>query len=575
MKIYTTITFIVCTTLAFSQALPISLDEEYTDWQASTFTYTDSQNDGNTIDFLSFSVANDQDYLYVRCQFASEIDLMENNLLVLLIDSDNKGSTGSFVEGIGADLRLNFGNRDATIFTPSFNSMDLEDVRFRVAPTITSHVFEMAIARNTTYQGTPLFQGDTIKLVFRDYNGTGDVMPDANTTFTYVFENTNIPSPTSIDFAPSSSQSLRLMTYNTEFDGLTSNTRKSSFERIITANNPDIITFNETWNTSLPTIQAFMNTILPQPNGWYGYKNNGNATLSKYPILQSWDIHTNRVHAVLIDVSASNFGKDSLLVCNAHLKCCDGDNLRQEQADAFASFIIDAKTIGGQIDLSPSTPFALLGDLNLVGLSQQLTTLLTGQIINTFPYGASAPLDWDDSDLTDAKPRQTDSRMTYTWRNDNSSFPPGRLDFMIYSDAVMTLDKSYVIRTEIMPASQLTQYGLQQNDTQNASDHYPVVSDFSIMTTHTSLVNRWQPAITVAPNPIQNDLHFSIKIDEPLHLTATIYNQLGQQINTQTYKTLPSGNHQLTMPIKPISSGMYQLVITSKKGVYTTSFLKK
>ncbi|MEZ4930907.1 MAG: hypothetical protein R2788_02090 [Saprospiraceae bacterium] len=67
------------------------------------------------------------------------------------------------------------------------------------------------------------------------------------------------------------------------------------------------------------------------------------------------------------------------MLINAHLRCCGNDFERQREADAFVKFILDAKTPGGVIDLPEGTPFLLSGDLNLVGESQQLTTLLTGK----------------------------------------------------------------------------------------------------------------------------------------------------------------------------------------------------
>ena len=80
------------------------------------------------------------------------------------------------------------------------------------------------------------------------------------------------------------------------------------------------------------------------------------------------------MHPCLIDLPDSLFTKD-LLVINAHMSCCDNDNDRQEQADDFVNFILDAKSTGGIIDLANETPFVLCGDLNLVGFSQQLQTL--------------------------------------------------------------------------------------------------------------------------------------------------------------------------------------------------------
>ena len=56
----------------------------------------------------------------------------------------------------------------------------------------------------------------------------------------------------------------------------------------------------------------------------------------------------------------------------------------------------------------------------------------------------------------------------------------------------MSVEKSFVIQTEIMSASRLTQYGLQQFDTRNASDHFPKVTDYSFTVTSIA-AEKFQP----------------------------------------------------------------------------------
>ena len=54
------------------------------------------------------------------------------------------------------------------------------------------------------------------------------------------------------------------------------------------------------------------------------------------------------------------------------------------------------RTVGDDIDLPEGTPIVLSGDLNLVGESQVLKTLLTGDIQNEITFGKGGLLDWDD-----------------------------------------------------------------------------------------------------------------------------------------------------------------------------------
>ena len=96
------------------------------------------------------------------------------------------------------------------------------------------------------------------------------------------------------------------------------------------------------------------------------------------------------------------------------------------------------------------------------------------------PMAQMEPWTGTTPDLTDQICNQTDKRMAYTWRNDGEgTYPPGRLDFIIYSDAVLTSEKAFTLQTEVMPPERLALYGLDALETSDASDHFPVTADFS------------------------------------------------------------------------------------------------
>src|SRR5690606_983459 len=77
----------------------------------------------------------------------------------------------------------------------------------------------------------------------------------------------------------------------------------------------------------------------------------------------------------------------------------------------------------------------------------------------------------------------TQKRMNYTWRNDGGSYSPGKLDYMFYTSSVLTLKNKYTLQVEEMSPEQRSFYGLQDGDTQVASDHLPHVADFEVKTT--------------------------------------------------------------------------------------------
>ena len=480
------LTFIV--TEADSQSLPIFIDGTYGDWENAIYSQEDNLSDGGEIDFTKFTVSNDENFLFIKLEFSEETDLSDNNDIYLDIDADNNPNTGWEVNGIGSEMDWNFGGKKGYFnIGNSYEYIYFSDIQLRFLPTVTSNVFEIAVGRNVKPNGVDyLFTGDTIKLCFTDYTVNGDNIPDEGNFFIYVFDNTPVPLIEPILTEKEDTALLRLMAYNIQHDfdnnigGLDDPERIPGLKRIFQAVSPDIITINECWNVEISSAQNFLNTYLPLENdfGWYVNKSDGaNITASRFPIIKTRRVYSgNSITACLIDLSEK--GLENILVISAHFKCCDYDERRQKQADAVAAFILDCKTPGGVMDLPANTPFILMGDLNLVGLSQQLTTLITGDIQNTSIFGSPSSLDWDDSDLKDLISSQTDKRMAYTWRNDYSTYSPGRLDFMIYSNSVMQVEKAFILQTEVMPQERLELCGLEEFDTRNSSDHFPKVADF-------------------------------------------------------------------------------------------------
>ena len=390
--------------------------------------------------------------------------------------------------------------------------------------------------------------------------------PIPGETFNYTFDDTPTPPVNLIEINKEDTSLLRILNYNVLQDGLLNPNREEYFTRILQAIQPDIICFNEFSNSSGSQVKNKMNQILPLPNSqsWSTMKlDYDDVVASKFPILQGWTYDpAGRSFASLIDLP-EYYGTDVLTI-NAHLKCCGGsenDDKRQRQVDAIISFLLDAKTPGGIIDLPQDTPFLILGDLNLVGDRQQLTTLVTGEIINTQLFGNGGPPDWDDTDLEDLISQQTDKRTAYTWRNDNSSFPPGRLDFQIYSNSVMSVEKSFVIQTEIMSADRLTQYGLQQFDTRNASDHFPKVTDYSFLLPTVIDEGEHTPTGFMLeqnfPNPFNPSTSIQYAVGSQQFVSLKVYDVLGNEIATLVNEELPAGEYDLNIDATGLPSGLY------------------
>ena len=173
-----------------------------------------------------------------------------------------------------------------------------------------------------------------------------------------------------------------------------------------------------------------------------------------------------------------------ILILNGHPPCCSNNQGRQEHFDALIEFIHDAKTVGGVIDLPINTPISFSGDMNLVGYSEQYYTIINGSISDTITFGSGGLPDWDNTSLEDQICYFNEQDITYTWDKSNPAsgdFPPGRLDF-VFTNSVMSVDKSFTLSTEHMSSSLLTQNNLLADDTKIASDHFPIIVDFVLPT---------------------------------------------------------------------------------------------
>jgi endonuclease/exonuclease/phosphatase family metal-dependent hydrolase len=105
------------------------------------------------------------------------------------------------------------------------------------------------------------------------------------------------------------------------------------------------------------------------------------------------------------------------------------------------------------------------GDFNLVASRDPLDRL-------------AASLDLDGSPLSLAEPLQLNGLSNATWLRRGSPFPPGRLDYVLYSDSSLRLLHSFVFRASDLPTRWLRRHHLQPDDSDVASDHLPLVSDF-------------------------------------------------------------------------------------------------
>ena len=438
--------FLVIPIFIYCQENQIIIDGKFQDWQ-NIELIDDSINDNESgLDFTSISITNDNKYLYIKFTTTDEIDLMDSGPngeslynTVIFIDTDNNNKTG-YVPGynpnIGSELGVFLNQRYVwnNISNPNIQ-ISLYDIGFFSAPTVTSNEFEIAIDLDAQYDGENLFPNQEIKIQLKDFI-SGDEIPNINSEIIYTLNSNNL-NYTTLNTEKENEDLIRLSAYNVLYNGLDDNERLEQLKNIIKSVDADIYAFSECYETSSETVKNILDEILPISNnqGWHVIKKADDdlITASKYPIIQDWPNESygnKKMHPCLIDLPDSLFAKD-LLVINAHMSCCDNDNDRQEQADDFVNFILDAKSTGGVIDLANETPFVLCGDLNLVGLSQQLQTLTSGEIIDTEAFGIGGGMNWSDNDLKDEICVHVETPFSYTWRDITPS--PGSYSSVSYT----------------------------------------------------------------------------------------------------------------------------------------------
>ncbi len=457
----------------------IVIDGRFEDWQAIEPSWNDSAGDvgGRGIDLGRLWAASDAERVFLCFETGIELGLQGGNDIALHIDGDDDISTGTARSGMGIDLVWRFGQREGAVYsgpTGARRRIEQSDIGLRQGPTVTSTTFEISLLRSS------LPPGDAIRICITTGSHPGsDRLPDTDGGVRVALSDAAssdaaFDAPDARSLEREHPDDLRVATYNVLFDGLFK--RPAPFIRILRAIDPDVICFQEIWSHTAQQAVDQVNLALPDGAPWYGGSTEDGLIVSRYPIIEDQSLDEAGNHWALIDLPDETYGADLSLV-SAHPPCCDNEQGRQEELDGIAAWMRDLK-LGGSPGIPSGTFIVIAGDMNLVGSSKQVETLVAGSIGDERRFGRAAAADWDGTPLSDASPLHIGGREGYTWRDDTSRFAPGKLDYIVYSDSVMEMTGGFVLRTEDLPRDMLARYGLRASDTGEASDHLPVVADF-------------------------------------------------------------------------------------------------
>jgi len=545
----------------------IIMDGEFADWDSVSYLYGDPTGDVSTgsIDFGGIKVTNDDNYLFIYTELNKEVNLQSFLNATIYIDSDNNLATGKIINNIGAELMWNFANKSGYFYVNAGSTLVSQvDIGIITSPTVSSETFEISFELSSKPDGNNfLFPSSRINIAMIDHDN-GDAAPEPGDSIEYEIKRaTGVPYDMR-GISKTDSDHIRFVTWNVHVDDMFVPSLLDEYTRILQAIDPDIITFQEIYSHDLTDVKNIMETILPSEMGeeWYTFSEDNDIVLaSRYPIIGTW-IPNSPNRAFLVKLKPEY--PKNLLVIGVHTPCCANDAGRQNEIDGVMAFIRDAKTQGGDISIEADTPIIIAGDYNFVGDRRQLETMLTGDLDNNSIWGVDFAPDWDGTDLTDAISRHTNTPQTYTWRNDFSSFSPGRLDFIIYTDSAIEIKKSYVLWTGEMLQDSLEAHGLFSDDVDLASDHLPIVADFAFTDSSGTAIEDKEAQIPERfsleqnyPNPFNSITTIEYVLPQTGGAILTVFNMLGEEVARIMDREQSAGYHQVTWDASNIASGIY------------------
>jgi exonuclease III len=444
----------------------------------------------------------DADYLYLRVRLEGELVTPQANSesLSIMLDLDADATTGERLhtpraaEGLGADVEIVFSprregedgdedgglERGVAVITHRTDGVSERHTHAAagliVAPTCASDWFEMRLSRHALAgAGMPGYG-----LASAGRVGGISILRDASGDLVGWSDRFEIEAPSLSSSEPRASVSvpvkkpgtLRVASWNV----LHSSPMKDPgpFDRALSALDPDVVLVQE-WNVDdEQEIEAWFNALMPDAT-WEVAGNAGGldagggvAIASRYPITRRLDraVTSNvdgREQPVRVAAAVIDTPEGPGLFASIHLKCCGGPRTAEETRRVAEAAEVQATLESLAREVGVIELIVVGGDSNLVGTREPLDALRRG-------------LDRDGSDLSVAPAMVLGDRHYSTWRDDDSSFAPGRLDYVCVGDAAYEIAGSFVLDARVLSDGTLTRLGIERADT-DTSDHHPVVVD--------------------------------------------------------------------------------------------------
>jgi exonuclease III len=470
--------------------LGVRIDGQFDDWNDPALLHFDTLGDarsGTDLHSIGGYVSTDGLALYLR---TTEPFDLANSQMRILLDTDGDPATGNRLNGIGVDVTVDFAPTSSddrfypaqvqfhaageTLWIQEFVS-ELQPNIYRTGNTVSDR-YEFLIPLTALPGVQP---GGRIGILFVNVGGP-DLAPNAGSTFHVdvphgLFVEHTIPSLDKIDPAD-----VRVLGWNAYEDYPADPARQPSYVRVLQAIQPDIVNFQELYNSTAEWARTFITETLPPPAGaqWYAAKNSDCITVSRYEILGSYGVDGNLIVWVR---TRDVWGVDSLIV-NSHTPATNTGHQEGRLYETDNIMLLLRRLLSGRDPLGPpdaNLAVFAIGDYNARPPMPELSNLRLGRFHDSGRHALNFRLDAYDLPLADVAARHVHAQRLYTFTSQGTSrtLARPRIDQILYSPSHLTRRRAYVVDTYAWPDGLLAAYGLQRNDTQH-SDHLPVVADF-------------------------------------------------------------------------------------------------
>jgi endonuclease/exonuclease/phosphatase family metal-dependent hydrolase len=434
-------------------------------------------------------VKSDGHHVYLRFKVPGEPEALQasSKTVALYLDADGSASTGrrstaKVFRQLGVDAEIHFSPRTADGKrgrgmkvvgvdeggTSRAIPNKVSGVIF--SPTYASNWYEMRLDRGlfaAAGVGDATANGGRITGIFVTLDDEGKIDGYADPFEVHLGPAASGTKIVARDIPQKAVGSVRVVSYNVEKSKPVAS--PAAFGRVLTLLDADVVLFQEWDQGDAASIEAWLRDHVPgEP--WKVRKSDegGVAVASRLPLAgMSPDAlwmsdGTDKPRLVRIASAVVTTPGGPVSFSSLHLKCCGGADGREEETRQN-----EARAIHGMLATAePVVARVVGGDFNLVGTRVPLDILRQG-------------LDESGGDLAVAEPVALGGDMLATWRNWDSEYTPGRLDYVVYTPTRATVAGAFVLDTSLLAEENLARAGLDRGDSA-ASDHMPVVVDLII-----------------------------------------------------------------------------------------------